>query len=80
MFTLILRRYGMTSHRKAQKSSNPYYPQDDEDEDKYRRKGFMQLFAALGLVYAYSLSFPFTFTHCPCVYVALSLSLSNLQY
>jgi hypothetical protein len=39
--------YGIAS-RKPQRSSN--LPLDDEDEDKYRRKGIMQLFAALGLV------------------------------
>jgi len=47
--------YGLTSHRKAPKplassGSMPYQQMDDEDEDKYRRKGFLQLFAALGLV------------------------------
>lgn len=47
--------YGVTSHRKAPKplgssGAVPYQQMDDEDEDKYRRKGFLQLFAALGLV------------------------------
>lgn len=45
--------HGMASHRKATKplsSSGAPYPMDDEDEDKYRKKGLMQLFAALGLV------------------------------
>jgi len=43
--------YGMASHRKAQKpSTSSLSPLDDEDEDKYKKKGFMQLFAALGLV------------------------------
>jgi hypothetical protein len=47
--------YGMTQHRKAPKPLStsgavPYQQMDDEDEDKYRRKGLLQLFAALGLV------------------------------
>lgn len=50
----------MTSHRKAPKplstsGAASYQQMDDEDEDKYRRKGLLQLFAALGLVYAPSL-------------------------
>jgi len=43
--------YGVAA-RKATKPGSKYssYPMDEEDEDKYKRKGIMQLFSALGLV------------------------------
>jgi len=41
--------YGVAS-RKPQSRTASSYPVDEEDEDKYKRKGIMQLFSALGLV------------------------------
>lgn len=41
--------YGVAS-RKPQPKSATSYPVDEEDEDKYKRKGLMQLFLALGLL------------------------------
>jgi hypothetical protein len=48
-YAFDLCRYGVAS-RKPQSRASTLYPLDDEDEDKYKKKGIMQLFVALGLV------------------------------